>query len=496
MSSADLLGPPFVVAARGVTHRRATGERRFQPPRGGWGGLAAVVIAVAALGTLAAVPWTASWRLEHVRLDTFETLAPARQFVRSITTSLALEAATRNQSRSRTAPELARRYDEAVAAEHKSDSALAALTPRLGDKVADDVAQLRALSAQWHAQRGATEVGAEASLAEVLAAATRLDSALEVRQVQQRARMRSLESIQVLLPSVLVPLLVVVLVAIYWTSRRMAALADEADRSRLALAQASEQKVTLLRGLTHDLKNSLGAAGGFTTLLREDAVGPLTALQRDYVGRIGRIIEQTTGTVEDALLIARTEAGELPVRRQRVDLRSLVHDAAADYVATAERAGLTLSVEFAEDLCSVHTDPSLVSKIIGNLLSNAIKYTPAGGHVWLRGSMRPDREEPDTRLWIALEVCDTGPGVPADLREKIFDEFFRAPTATAKARGQGIGLAMSRRVARLLGGEITLESEEGHGCAFTLWLPCPSGGAPSRDDGARAMRQAESGTLT
>jgi hypothetical protein len=74
-------------------------------------------------------------------------------------------------------------------------------------------------------------------------------------------------------------------------------------------------------------------------------------------------------------------------------------------------------------------------------------------------------------------VHDTGPGVPVAFREKVFDEFFRTPTATTTARGEGIGLAMSRRVARLLGGEITLDSEEGLGATFALWLPLPSSAA-------------------
>jgi signal transduction histidine kinase len=154
-------------------------------------------------------------------------------------------------------------------------------------------------------------------------------------------------------------------------------------------------------------------------------------------------------------------------------------------------------VEVAEDLPPVDTDSALVSKIIGNLLSNAIKYTPSGGRIWLRASARPGRDGPETGPWVVAEVRDTGPGVPAALREQVFDEFFRAPTATVTARGEGIGLAVSRRVARLLGGEITLDSEEGRGAAFTLWLPVqssdaarlelspPLGRRPSRTDGER-----------
>jgi histidine kinase len=83
------------------------------------------------------------------------------------------------------------------------------------------------------------------------------------------------------------------------------------------------------------------------------------------------------------------------------------------------------------------------------------------------------------------EVHDTGPGIPSALHGQVFDEFFRAPTAASTTRGEGIGLAMSRRVARLLGGEITVDSEDGHGAIFTLWLPAPE------HETAPAPRQAD-----
>jgi signal transduction histidine kinase len=470
-------------AAAKIAPPSAACRRILESRRGRALALAPLVIGVLALATLAVVPWTVNAKLARVRLNMSATLLPARQLVRDLADALALEAATRSYDTTRSTPELVRRYTRAVAIERARDADLGVLAPHLGDRLAGDIARLHTLIAQWHAARERT--AGEMTITDFLAVAQRLDAALAERQAAQRARVQSLEALDILLPSVLVPLLAAVLVAISWTGRQMAALAREAEQSRHALSVAAEQKVTLLRGLTHDLKNALGAAGGFTTLLRDEVVGPLTTRQRHSVERIGHIIEQTMVAVGDALLVARTEAGALPVRYRTEDGRTLILEAAADYVATAERAGLTLDVDCADDVPAIDTDGPLVSKIIGNLLSNAIKYTPAGGRIWVRSVVRASRDGSERGPWIVIEVRDTGPGIPVALHEQVFDEFFRAPSAASSTHGEGIGLAMSRRVARLLGGEITLDSEEGRGAAFTLWLPArarETGHLPSRAD--------------
>src|SRR5258705_4931067 len=176
----------------------------------------------------------------------------------------------------------------------------------------------------------------------------------------------------------------------------------------------------------------------------------------------------------DARLVAGTEAGWLPVRRQAESLPALVAASAADYVVAAERANVRLEVECAENVPPIDTDAAIVSKIIGNLLSNAIKYTPAAGRIWLRAASRPHMDGLANGPWVVVEVTDTGPGIPAALRERVFDEFFRAPAAEAAARGEGIGLAVSRRVARLLGGDISLPSAVRQGATVTLLLTAPA----------------------
>jgi signal transduction histidine kinase len=462
------------IAIGGAMQAPVAGGWKFWRRGGTWTGLAPLITAVLALAALAAVPWTVRSKLANVRLATAETIGPARQLVRDIADASVLELIVRRDAGSGHAPEGMRRSNPAAEMMRVRDSAFVAIVPRLGHRVASDVARFRDATARWRAYGGTGTAEEMARVGDVLATAARLDSALAVRQAAQRSSIESLETLDTLMPSMLTPVLAAAMFAIYLTGRRMARSARMAERSRVALAAASVEKVTLLRGLTHDLKNALGAARGYVMLLSEEISGPLSPTQRDQLARISRILDQTLTAVHDALLVARTEAGTLPVRWQREDLHTLVLDVAADYVAEAERAGLTLTVEFSDELPLVDTDASLVAKIVGNLLSNAIKYTPGKGRIWLRTSRKGPITDSDARDWVGVEVCDTGPGIAGDLREKVFDEFFRAPAVTATAKGDGIGLAMSRRVARLLNGDITLGPPQEGGATFILWLPVES----------------------
>jgi signal transduction histidine kinase len=469
--------PIHVIRALATALRRITSRHWLARPVGRTLiALAPLITAVVALAALAAFPWTVQSKLARIRLEMSETTAPARQLVRDMASASALELILqRNAATSGAAPD-ARRSADAAAAMRTRDSALATYLPRLGERVAEPAIAFRAATARSVAptRNGNDSAVQDAHLSDVMVAARQLDSALAERQARQRTQIEALEAQDTLLPSMLTPILAAAMFAIYWAGRRMAMSAKAAERNRLALVAAQDEKVKLVRGLTHDLKNALGAARGYTMLLVEEVSGPLSAKQREQLSRIGRILDQTIAGVEDALLVARTEAGTLPVRRQRADLRTLVLDSAGDYVAAAERAELTLTVELTDELPLVDTDASLVGKIVGNLLSNAIKYTPGKGRIWLRVSRKPRHGDLEAGDWIAVDVCDTGPGIPVELRERVFDEFFRVPSVVATAKGEGIGLAVSRRVARLLNGDLTLGVEQDGRTCFTLWLPTAS----------------------
>jgi signal transduction histidine kinase len=172
--------------------------------------------------------------------------------------------------------------------------------------------------------------------------------------------------------------------------------------------------------------------------------------------------------IDDLHELARAETGNIALRRQAVDLGELVRAIGDEYRGAANASGLSLTVDVPEDLPTVETDGARVRQIVGNLLSNAIKYTKAGSVV-LRTREYPAEIFGGARGWVHFDVIDTGLGIPADKREIIFEEFSRL--GAHDRAGAGLGLAISKRLAEALGGEITVESEVGSGSIFTLRLP-------------------------
>jgi PAS domain S-box-containing protein len=242
---------------------------------------------------------------------------------------------------------------------------------------------------------------------------------------------------------------------------------SEADHRREALERVSESRTRLMRGFSHDLKNPLGAADGFAELLEEGIGGDLTDMQRRSVQRIRHSLKVSLRLIHDLLELARAEAGQIELRIQPVDVAKLVWEVADDFRGQADAAGLALEVDVPAPL-PADSDPSRVRQVLSNLVSNAVKYTREG-RVTVRAGMGADERAPRPGQWVAITVADTGPGIPADKLETIFLEFTRLdPNAL---NGAGVGLAISRRIARLLGGDVTVESEVGSGSTFTLWLP-------------------------
>lgn len=237
--------------------------------------------------------------------------------------------------------------------------------------------------------------------------------------------------------------------------------------------RAMENRVRLVRGFTHDVKNPLGAADGFLALLEDAAIGgTLDSSQADAVRRARRSIHRALELIGNVLELARAEAGEIEIRRGATNPVAVAEDIVNEFRAQAEEKGLSIDLTASVELPPIDSDSTRVRQILANLVSNAVKYTPRGGRIEIAVRDRSDADAPGPGRWAAIDVRDNGPGIPAEQQRKLFEEFTRFDPSAAQ--GAGIGLSISRRLAHALGGSITVRSDVGAGSTFTLWIPRPA----------------------
>jgi signal transduction histidine kinase len=286
-------------------------------------------------------------------------------------------------------------------------------------------------------------------------------------------------------------------------ARRIAERSAELERLSSELLSANRAKSEFLANVSHELRTPLNAIVGFADLLRDGVYGELAPRQVSPVQRIEASADHLRHLVDQVLDLAKIAAGRLEVHTETLDLRPFVLDVASEVESLISEKQLALSLAVGASLPRVRTDPTHLRQILVNLLGNAIKHTQTGG-ITVRGRFvepngegngarhaggrfmtpRPtlapgaagggNRPPDPSRLWVAVQVTDTGSGIARVDHERIFDEFEQVnagPRGDSMARGTGLGLSISRRLARLLGGDITLESEVGKGSTFTLWLP-------------------------
>lgn len=242
---------------------------------------------------------------------------------------------------------------------------------------------------------------------------------------------------------------------------------EQSERRRAELERVTDSRTRLMRGFSHDVKNPLGAADGYAALLEDGMVGELTGKQREIIAGIRRSIGNALRLINDLLDVARAESGDVAIERVDVDVAQLVRGIADDFRTQAEGAGSSLDVDASGPL-HVTTDPARVTQILANLLSNAVKYAP-NGQIVVRAESRTDGGAERQGEWVAIAVHDSGKGIPSERHEQIFQEFTRLEHDGQV--GAGVGLAIARRLARMLGGDVVLDSEIGRGSVFTLWLP-------------------------
>ena len=298
---------------------------------------------------------------------------------------------------------------------------------------------------------------------------------------------RALEQASLLWNTFLVITAFAALSAVLSMTMRERRVLSEAQEARNKLERVLASRSRLIRGFSHDVKNPIGAADGYAALLAEGVYGPMSAAQLESVEHIRRSIHSALSLIGDLHELASAETGHLAVKKERVNLRAILAELIDEYQAAARAGGLILEGQLDDYLAPAWTSEVRVQQIMSNLLSNAIKYTPRGS-VTVETRMSYRGPAGKRGAWIRIDVTDTGPGIPADKQEFIFEEFSRI--GTHEKLGAGLGLAISRLLAGALGGHITLDSEVGRGSCFTLWLP---GGTENEMPDAVGVGRVEAG---
>jgi signal transduction histidine kinase len=262
--------------------------------------------------------------------------------------------------------------------------------------------------------------------------------------------------------------------------KRAAERAAQLDRERVARVEAeaaSQAKSDFLALMSHELRTPLNAVIGYAELLHLGVGGSLTEQQREQVTRITASGHHLLGLVNEVLDLTKVEAGQLSLENGIGRSRDTVEGALALVQPLGEARGVTISVEPPEGgTVAYQGDENRVRQILVNLLNNAVKFTSAGGSISITwgGDATPEKGArlPGTGPWAYFRVIDTGIGIPDNKLAAIFDPFVQVEGGHARPKdGSGLGLAISRRLARLMRGDVTVQSELKKGSTFTLWLP-------------------------
>jgi PAS domain S-box-containing protein len=245
--------------------------------------------------------------------------------------------------------------------------------------------------------------------------------------------------------------------------RRIQERTDELQRAKEAAEEANIAKTSFLANMSHEIRTPLGAVLGFAELIAEDE---LTGdLRHTYTETIRRNGELLSNIISDILDLSKVDAGKLEIETRDSSLSEILKDVTTVLNLKAVEKGLRLSVKFEGKVpTTLRTDPLRLRQILINVIGNAIKFTERGGVTVIV------KAPEDLSPLLAFEIKDTGPGIEADQTSKLFQPFSQADNTTKRQHGgTGLGLILSKRLAQLLGGDVTLkETQVGVGSTFLI----------------------------
>jgi signal transduction histidine kinase len=241
-------------------------------------------------------------------------------------------------------------------------------------------------------------------------------------------------------------------IVVYVLQRLKTAIKHEKELNKL--------KSVFVANVSHELKNPLAIIKEALSLILDGVGGGVSPEQQSIAETGKRNIERLVRLVTDLLDLSKIEAGKMVLKREKIEMASLVTEILKNYEMTISKKGLALKRDIQQDVGSVWADKDKLTQVIINLLSNAVKYTPSGSiTVVLTG----------TEQEVRFEITDTGSGIPQKYLEKIFDKFERINAE--KSEGTGLGLSITKDILELHKGKIWVESTVGEGSKFIFYLP-------------------------
>jgi signal transduction histidine kinase len=240
--------------------------------------------------------------------------------------------------------------------------------------------------------------------------------------------------------------------------------AADAERAQNIAEEANAAKANFLAAMSHELRTPLNAIAGYVDLLEMGLRGPLTEEQQTDLSRIKRSQQYLLGLIEQVLVFTQLEAHRIAIHLQDVSLDELMHDAETMVRPQIRSKGIEYSYDTNNPGLVVRADRDKAQQIVLNLITNGAKYTSPGGKVSVRSEMQNGS--------VLVRVSDTGPGIPEKMLTHIFEPFVQLDRRLNQPRdGVGLGLTISRDLARAMGGDLLVESQMGVGSTFTLVLP-------------------------
>ncbi len=247
---------------------------------------------------------------------------------------------------------------------------------------------------------------------------------------------------------------------------RHAGHAIEQSKLQEKLERSSHLKSSFLAKITHELRTPLTSILGYSEMLESGYGGDLTEKQKKYIHNILASSHHLLDMVNDILDLSKVEAGKLDLKITGFELLALVEEVKDMVVEMAHARRISLDIDIHPEVGTIYADPSRFRQILLNLVSNGVKYNRDGGKVRISFKLTEDQQ------WVCGEVSDNGIGIPADKMRYLFTEYYQVlDQQSGQSNGTGLGLALTRYLLELHGGNIMVKSEVGVGTVFTFHLP-------------------------